>query len=324
MFSEDVPAVPDSLARVGRKSAVQTVSAILVAIERQHAWRQPDLARAAGITVPSLRKHLLELAEIVPLQERREGQEVEWSLPHGWDAGGLRIQTSTIWKILRVAAHAPRSKERDEILTWLLKKNPRFPSLRRIESDIYSPGEERGLPFVEDAAMKRRVLGMQYFSATMRRRSVSVQRVLSQRPVRFVAFCHLRRDLRMFRVDRIQSAWSESDAEFVDVPDAKVSAFVERAVDGFAGTDSAPTEDVCTFHVRDPEARWVRGNLPSGMHADEGSDGGIVVRAHAGALLVVARFVVGLGEAARAETRELASAVKSIAEGALRAHANEK
>jgi WYL domain len=308
------------LAAVGRKSAVKTVSAILSAIERQHTWRQPDLAREVGVTVPSLRKHLLELAEILPLDDRKIGQEVEWSLPHGWEANGLRIQLDTVWKIVRVAAHAPKSRARDELLSWLLRKNPKFPSLRRIEADIYSEREEKRLPLVEEAAMKRTVLGMQYFSEAMRQRNVSVQRVLTQRPARFVAYCHLRKGLRMFRVDRIQSAWLEREAAFVDVAEVDVSALVKRAVDGFAGgADHAESE--CAFTVRDPEARWVRDNLPTGMRVEEARDGGIRVSAHGGALLVVARFVVGLGEAACAETEALAIAVRNIAEGALEANA---
>lgn len=77
----------------------------------------------------------------------------------------------------------------------------------------------------------------------------------------------------------------------------------------------------CAFFVPDPEARWVARNLLSGMHVDVDEDvaGGIRVRCTTSAVVRVARFVVGLGSAAHAETPELALRVRELARGALEA-----
>jgi len=71
--------------------------------------------------------------------------------------------------------------------------------------------------------------------------------------------------------------------------------------------------------VRLPEARWVALNLPSGLTVDphEGVADGVRVRCSTAAVLRVARFVVGLGEAARVDTPELAGCVRELARGAL-------
>ena len=73
-----------------------------------------------------------------------------------------------------------------------------------------------------------------------------------------------------------------------------------------------------SFTVRAPESKWVARNLLEGMHAEPHA-GGIRVTLATSGLDRLARYVVALGAAARAETRELARAVGTIARGALEA-----
>jgi hypothetical protein len=60
----------------------------------------------------------------------------------------------------------------------------------------------------------------------------------------------------------------------------------------------------------------VKLNLPGPMTCED-TPAGIRVSAETSGLLRLARFVVGLGDAARAETTELARVVRELAEGAL-------
>ena len=69
--------------------------------------------------------------------------------------------------------------------------------------------------------------------------------------------------------------------------------------------------------VRDPESAWVARNLPDDRIAHEAVSGGMRFQIETSALTMLARFVVGLGDAARPETTELADAVANLARGAL-------
>jgi hypothetical protein len=100
---------------------------------------------------------------------------------------------------------------------------------------------------------------------------------------------------------------------FLDVRDEEVAAFQRESLDGFH--QGLPAQAL-VFTVRDPESRWVGRNLLEGM-VSEPLGLGIRVTAKTAAPLRVARFVVGLGGAACAETRALAVLVRELATGAL-------
>lgn len=303
---------------MGRKSGVATVGAILEAFDAQKSWRQPDLARRVGVSVPALRKHLAELVHVLPLDERRTGQDVAWELPRGWTASGLQVPQATVASVVRLLARSPRTKLRDEVLAALLRKSPNAPRSLGVEAAALSENEERVLPLLEDAAARRVTVSMRYVSASRggeQSRCVSVARVLPGPPVRFVGFCHLTGELRRFRAEGVRALALAPEERFVAVAEAEVDAFVAQAVDGYAER-GGPRE--CAFEVRAPEARWVRQNLLDGMQAADRPGGAVRVTADGRALRAVARYVVGLGEAARCQTPELAAEVRALAEGALR------
>lgn len=77
----------------------------------------------------------------------------------------------------------------------------------------------------------------------------------------------------------------------------------------------------CSFVVEEAEARWVVGNLPGPMEVESIPGGRRFTTITAG-VLRLARFVVGLGGAARIETPELAAVARELARGALESAAS--
>ena len=94
-----------------------------------------------------------------------------------------------------------------------------------------------------------------------------------------------------------------------------MEAILNQSVDGFHRGEAVR----CSFFVREPESRWVERNLPGSLGVPEKVTGGLRFSATTAGVLRLARYVVGLGAAARAETPELAELVRELARGALEA-----
>ena len=107
---------------------------------------------------------------------------------------------------------------------------------------------------------------------------------------------------------------ADRETPFCVANDEVIRRFCADSIDGFRGSTGAEEH---AFSVRDPEARWVAKNLLVPMRAEQMTEGIIVRVATAGAMRV-ARYVVGLGGAARAETTRLHMLVEELAKGALR------
>jgi predicted DNA-binding transcriptional regulator YafY len=180
-----------------------------------------------------------------------------------------------------------------------------------------SQPEQRMLGAIEDALRAKEAILVRYFSASrgvLSHRIVSVQKVLLGPPARCVGYCHASRALRWFRLDSFTEVERTQSEAFVEVAEPEILTFVEASIDGFAQGERRRV----AFRVRNPEARWVAGNLPAGLTARPDNDG-IRVEADTAGLVPIARFVVGIGDAAAVETPELAAAVRELAQGALRA-----
>lgn len=176
--------------------------------------------------------------------------------------------------------------------------------------------DERTVGVVEDAITRGRAVRMRYQSrsgAAARWRNVTVHRVVWSNPVRMVVTCHESGELRWFRLDHVREVAVDEREPSRKVDEDKVREYLASSVDGFH-EGMAPTQSA--FLVREPEARWVADNLPMGWKGEFVS-GGLRVTACTAALGQVARFVVGLGGAARAETPELVERVRELAHGAL-------
>ncbi len=300
---------------MGRRSASETTIAILTAFVERTSWTQAALARHVGITVPQLRKHLLELVRHgVPLEDEREHPHVVWSVPHGWFPAGITLAASDADELLRQLARAPQSEQRDRLLLELASRARRDP--RPAAAHPAGGYDELQLRAVEDACSSRTPLTIRYYSASHGRhhhRVVSVQRIVAGPHPRIIAHCHTAGALRFFRISRIADARPCADTPFVSIDSAEVDAFLATSVAGYRDPDH-PVR--VSFTVRDPEARWVQDTLPLEMTC-EPIPSGIRLSGETAGVLALARFVVGLGAAACAETPELLRAVTDLAAGAL-------
>ncbi len=314
---------------MGRRSGTETIVAILACFVRRRSWSQAELAREVGVSVRSLRARLDELsARGVRVSRYAESQrDVRWDVPPGWlpDARGLSDAEAA--QCMRLLGRLPASTARDTLLARLAGRAAL--QLAR-EAD---PGDGV-LEALEDAARARAPVRILYDAASseLAFRTVSVHRIVYDSPPRFVATSHERDRLAWFRVERVRRVDPASGERYVEVSPQLIDAYLRESADGFHRGRAVR----CSFVVRDPEARWVVENLPvegatvrrvawSGGSGDGNGgrsrrsgerDGAEVVVDTAG-IEVLARFVVGLGEAARATSEELAARVKALAVGAL-------
>jgi predicted DNA-binding transcriptional regulator YafY len=305
---------------MGRRSGAETVIGILSAFVERKRWRQADLARRLEMTVPSLRRHLVEMHALVPLVDVREAPDVFWSVPREWNPSGVAFDAADAAALVRLLCRVPRSRERDRLVARIARGDARLTPSPSVGAGDLSREEETFLGVVEDAATKRIALHMKYFTASrvvLEWRHVSVARLLPGPPARFIAKCHRSDTLKSFRVDGISMANLDRDEKFRDGDTNEVARIERESVDGYAGGKKG----ICSFVVRSPEAHWVGRNLMKGMRAESLDDGSIRVTASARGLQPIARFVVGLGGAARAEGDELAALVRELANGSREAHA---
>ncbi len=302
---------------MGRRSGTVTAIEILRAFIARRTWRQADLAREIDITVPALRKHLLSWSAAIPLTSTASHPDVFWELPRDWHPAGVLLDGRAVADLVRVLARAPKSVDRDALIALLFRRHPVAPTVSAIRAPELDAEEQQFLPIVEEAAARQAVLRMKYFSARRGEtdwRDVSVARVYPASPPRFVAFCHRARAQRLFRVSNIASAHVGTREEFIASDPKELEKREHGQVDGWY--DDGEPEGEVAFFVAAPHDRWVRRNLRAGMRA-EPVDGGLRVVAPSSGLVAAARFVVGLGEAARAETPSLDAAVRELAAGAL-------
>lgn len=303
---------------MGQRSAAETIIAILHAFTRQGTWRQRDLAVEVGVSVPALRKRLDELTgHNFPLEREEEHPDVFWSVPRGWFPSGAVIPFSELPDLVRLLCRLPRTRERERLLSTVLRVQPQLQESRAPMMTEAGPDSDLVyLAAVEDAAAKGRALRMRYFSASrgdLDWRHVSVLRIVIGPPARFVAVCHRTDTLKWFRLSNVVEACDDEAISFGGREEAAILRFVQESSDGFRDrTDSID----CAFLVRQPESRWLSRNLLPGMAAAEVA-GGIRVTTKTSGVLRVARFVVGLGSAATVETPELQRLVEELAKGAL-------
>jgi hypothetical protein len=303
---------------MGQRSAAETVIAILDAFTRQGTWRQRDLAAEVGVSVPALRKRLDELTgHSFPLERQEDHPDVFWSVPQGWFPSGAVIPFSDLPDLVRLLCRLPRSRERERLLSMVIRVQPQLQATRAPMMTESGPDSDLlYLPAIEDAAAKGRVLRIRYFTASrgeLAWRQVSILRIVIGPPARFVAVCHRTDTLKWFRLSNVVEAGDDQTSSFRSRDEAAIVRFIQESSDGFR--DRADSID-CAFWVRQPESRWLCRNLLPGMTFDEKPDGMRVTTKTSG-VLRVARFVVGLGPAATVETPELQHLVDELARGAL-------
>jgi predicted DNA-binding transcriptional regulator YafY len=251
---------------MGQRSATETVAGIFQCFLSQPEWTQSALAESLGLSVKAVRARLEELeAEGVPLERVEQPPQVVWRVPVGWFPGSVQLAAGEVGELLRQLLQAPESDARNALIDRIVRAAPRKvvpPAVRdAVDAPPRSDEEAAWLPLVMRAAMERRCLLIRYESASTGSatwRNVSPQRVETGPPARVLAWCHEAADLRWFRVDRIARGHVDTSATFVEVDPAEVERCRAESLDGFRQSGAVS----CVFSVRNPEARWVRRNLP--------------------------------------------------------------
>jgi predicted DNA-binding transcriptional regulator YafY len=303
---------------VGQRSSTETLAGIYQSFLAHRTWKQKDLAKELSIGVEPLRRMLFELQEKgMPLDREEDHPHVYWSVPPNWFPGSVLFKREEIPELLRQLRRVPQGPGRKRLLDIILDRLPGVdPPGSSVVAPHASPEEEQYLAVVEDSASSNVALSFRYYTATrgdVSDRHASVHRVLVGPPSRFIATCHRSNTLKTFRVDGIMRARLDDQEPYRKAADVDIDAYMKGSLDGYHGGGAALP---FAFLVRDPEARWVKNNLLDGMKPEPTADG-IRITIQTTALARLARFVVALGGAAKAETPALAQAVAELANGAL-------
>lgn len=296
---------------------------MLCLLERRR-FVQAELARELGIEVESLRKRLDDLREAgVPIVRAREGAQVVWSVDARWFPGAALFAKDDAVRLLRLLLRLPQEPTRDEFVKRLLtlpESRGLSTATEVVETPQLAEDEARFLSRVEESANVRRVLRFKYGStregASLEWRTVSVQRVLPAHPARFLAWDHDRADLRIFVVHRMAAAELRSDFRFVKRDDRELEEKLRRSADTFDGG----VEETLRFSVREDVWRWARDQLrvsKASLEAGLAREGWVPVTLRTSGRVVIARLLVGLGDAVRVESEGLRDEVHALARGAL-------
>lgn len=309
---------------MGQKSATDTLFGIIAAFIERRTWSQADLARRLETRTETVRKHLTELTGGgFKLEREEEPPHVYWSVPKDWFPGALLFKADEVPDLVRILHRARRGPLRDKVLGLV---TPRLASVgvaapelddKAVVGPAAREDEERWLSILEDAASSKFALRMRYFTASRSdesRRHVSVHRVEHGGNPQFVATCHKAGALRRFRVSNVLDASLDRAEPHRAVDPETLERFCEESFGGFR-SDGPAIE--CAFFVASPASAWVARNLPDPRIERRGVEGGARFSVRTSAVEMLARFVVGLGDAATVETPELARAVADIARGAL-------
>lgn len=300
---------------MARRSQIELVAKALVLLLQRRSFSQAEAARVLGVQTKTARKLLEALRDADPRIERYDDPpHVFWSVPKTWlPALHTLLSAEDTRLVARLLSRHPKSAARDHALERLFGERMFGSNTKPVTPD------EAILAALEDGERQRVAVLVRYLSKSrgeVSPRTLSIQRIQYGSIIRLYAWCHDRNRLLPFRADRVQAARLEPSSPFVAVPEAEVTAFIERGVDGYSG-DGPPVE--CVFWVRDPEARWVRDAEPFSAFTIEAVDSGIRVRALVNAVERLARDVVGLGDAVLVETPLLRQHVRQLAAGALQA-----
>lgn len=299
---------------MGRRSAGETLARILLAFARKPVWSQADLAAMCEVSVRTVKTRLLDLQGAgFHVSAEKDPPHVYWTAPEGWFPGGRVVREADASLIVRLLHRVPETASVRRALR-AVEKQPREPLSSERQSD-----SELRLGLLEDAARERKVVELDYYTASRdaeSRRSISIHRIFHGPHVRVLATCHQSGMLKFFRGDRMRSVRLTGAEAFRPTSEAEVDALLSTSVNWFHRPGGVV---VCRFSVRLPEARWVTANLPVAPFVEQPVPGGVRIELRTTALDLIARFVVGLGDAAQVETPELQRAVTMIARRALAA-----
>lgn len=306
---------------MGRRDGTETLANVLLAFLEQRTWRQAELARRVGVERRQLVRVLDNLTRAgFDIHREEEHPDVYWSVPKHWFPGGVAFSGEDVSDLVRVLQLAPQSKKRDRLLSWISACATGVGSNEgHVVTRVLSPAEEASLTVLQQSAEQKIAANVRYYTLSrgdIAWRFLSVHRILLDRG-RFVALCHRDDRLKWFRLDGVISAELSRQEPFRDTEAAEVDRLLNESVDGY---HSGAPAIRCTFRVNLQDARWVRTQVQLPCEIKE-EGGEMVFTAVTAGLLSLARFLVGLGRAARVDTPELRKLVVELARGALAMHA---
>lgn len=301
---------------LGSRSQGESISRLILAFLERSDWTQAELSRRLELSTKRT-SQLLRLVEAdLQLERSEEHPHVYWSVRRGWFLGrGQVVTEETTDLVARLLARLPSTADRDRALKALLRALPEHTASSN--DSVADAASNSVLHTLEDAARQKAVARIRYYSASRGDtddRAVSIHRIRYRATVTFVATCHRADALRWFRADCVERALVDTAERFRHIAPDVLGDFLQTSVGGFRRDDESVEEHVC--FVRDPDARWVKRNLPEGAVAEIVA-GGVRLKWQAAAVLPLARFVVGLGDAAVVESSSLRQHVLELARGAL-------
>jgi len=322
------------LLRVGQRTPTETLFGIVAAFVEKRDWTQAELARKLETTPETIRRRLLELkAGGLELSRSEEPPHVYWSVPRNWFPGVLPFKADEARDLLRLLGRARASDLRDRLLEVVVSRLSNLGRLAEVggagvgadgvdasDDAALERGEretERWLAVAEDALAKKTVMKMRYFTASRRQESwrhVSVHRIGVEARPQLIATCHKANTLRRFRLSNVLEARLDPGEKLRSATAKEIRLFEQETFGGFRHPGPVFR---CVFVVHDPDSAWVARNLPDDRIEHETVTGGMRFSIETSAVEHLARFVTGLGGAAKAETPELAEAVATLARGAL-------
>ena len=171
---------------------------------------------------------------------------------------------------------------------------------------------------LSEAIASQRTVRMKYYAVT---RDETLVREVDPYHLRLeagawyvIGYCHLRRDLRIFAVDRIE------ELELTGKRFERASSFTIEQYLGLSwGIESGPLHRVRVAF--DPsQSRWIRERIwHEGQRLTETQDGGVILDMQVSGLQSIKRWILGFGRHARVlEPPELVRMVREEAEGILR------
>lgn len=316
---------------MGQRTATETLFGIVAAFVEKRTWSQADLARRLETKPETIRKQLAELkAGGFKLEREEDHPHVYWSVPKNWLPGVLHFKAEEATDLLRLLGRAPAGALRSRVMDVVVSRLSSFgkesdalggaATKDAVRATGLNEDEERWLTILEDALAKKSAVKLRYFTASRRNEShrhISPHRIDLSPKACVVATCHKSSALRRFRLSNVLDARLDSKEPFRAVKPAELARFDEESMAGFHQDGPAVK---CAFVVADAEAAWVARNLPDARIQEESVPGGTRFSTETASIQILARFVVGLGAAAKAETPELEKAVHELARGALGKH----
>lgn len=292
-------------------AAARLITLILL-LQRQPNQKAADLARALGVSVRSLHRYIAQLDEMgIPVYSER-GPQGGFSLVRGYKLPPLVFSpeeavavsvgaglAGELWGQLYAEAARSALAKLENVLPDDQREEIAWARRALITTGLYRPGLGEFaplLPILRDALHQQRRLQLVYQAAgrpAPNQREVDPYALVHSRGWWYlVGYCHLRRAVRAFRVDRIQQARGLA-AGFERPADFDARAYLNQELAGAA------------VHVRlrfAPEAAHLAlDNRPAWESVETQPDGAVVAALALPDLMWAASFVLSYGPAATVE-----------------------